>query len=971
MLTNGHTRRAALCALLTMAVFTWRPLSAQTLRADITSDFSGNHAGTAIATGYSPHNNGLSCGFRKSLVLGSPGALGGKGRVEIYESSSGEPHDWTLVGVIEGHQTGNEFGFSVSADGNLDVDAPDYAVGAPGTNGGTGKVRVYSSGDCNTPPASLTYWTASGSTAGERFGHAVLIIPDVDGDGYDDVLVSAPLRAVGVFFPASEAGAVHLYSGHTGTLIRTHFGGTTSGHFGWSVASVGDLDGDSIEDYAVGEPGHDVAHGPQALTDAGRVHVFSGASGVSLPQLATTGPSSGAQYGWSIANAGDLDRDGVDDILVGAPGYDIGVAPFLIPDAGRFEVRSGADGSPIVQQNGTGFLSRTGAAVKGGADTDLDGYPDLLVGAPGSGGHGRVQLLSGRDLTAIYDIAGQSSGAELGASLELTPHYFTAGRPGHAGDRGGAMRWATRVDWTLTGGPHSWGGSVALLHDVDGDGWDDFAIARYSEAVSFLLSHWTIRSGRTSTVIYEESSPAAFGNVISSIGDVDGDGVDDMVVCRPAEALFEVRSGADPSAFIHARSGRPSTLFGHAVSPIGDLDGDGVADYIVAAPRADSGTLVDAGRVDVFSGAHGGLIRSHSGTEPFGELGRSVAGLGDVDGDGVPDYGAGAPFTFSPSATDLGMVVIWSGVDGSLIMSRSGGTLAGAGPRLGFSLCGPGDVNGDGFADIVVGEPRQNALMVQAGRVRVFAGGPATVAHPELYVLEGTFEGALFGEAVSAVGDVDRDGVGDFAVVASASAAPYSDPEVSIISGATGTEISHRSIDEAAPDGTVSLSSRVLHADGRHEVVAGYPENVSGEGAVTVLMLPEARRESLGGACSNAAVTNPPGLGSLDLPILGRQMTLNVGNLPYSPTVQDLYLYFSGPPAMPLDLGGGCLLHIDLATAADVTIPFQYGETAFPFFIPEIGPLAGLSMHAQAFAADPMAPLGFAFTNGLNLVFGF
>ncbi|UCF66841.1 MAG: FG-GAP repeat protein, partial [Acidobacteriota bacterium] len=241
---------------------------------------------------------------------------------------------------------------------------------------------------------------------------------------------------------------------------------------------------------------------------------------------------------------------------------------------------------------------------------------------------------------------------------------------------------------------------------------------------------------------------------------------------------------------------------GSAAASLGDVDGDGVADFVVAARYDDTATGVNAGSVLIYSGAERSpLCRA---TDPEGAnsdyLGESVAAVGDIDGDGTTDFAAGANADSTSYASYAGSVSVFSGADCSRIIKLVDPE-AEYDDELGISVAGLGDINGDGTPDVAAGAHLDDTSEGgNIGSVVVFSGADGSVLYKATD--PGGSANDRLGEALASIGDVDRDGVGDFAA-----GAEYDDAlggtdsgSVVVFSGATGTKL----FKLADPDGAGS-----------------------------------------------------------------------------------------------------------------------------------------------------------------------
>jgi hypothetical protein len=260
------------------------------------------------------------------------------------------------------------FGKGLASPGDLDGDSvPDLAIGSPHPN--TGALYIFSGAD----GAQLSRYAGPGGT---HAGHALAAIADIDGDGLDEILIGGPGRdeGRGGAWLLNGARAAQPGSPLRQLLIHSWSGSTAGAHFGETVSGVGDLDGDGSEDLAIGAPGIDT------------IFLYSGASGALLHRIEGGGASGGAPLEGigkvEVAVAGDLNGDGHDDLLIGAPWANK-------PDAwhsGRADLISGYDWTLIRSFEAYYDLGDCfGASFGTGGDLDGSGIPDLLIGIPGYG----------------------------------------------------------------------------------------------------------------------------------------------------------------------------------------------------------------------------------------------------------------------------------------------------------------------------------------------------------------------------------------------------------------------------------------------------------------------------------------------------------------------------------------------------------------------------------------------------------
>ena len=258
-----------------------------------------------------------------------------------------------------------------------------------------------------------------------------------------------------------------------------------------------------------------------------------------------------------------------------------------------------------------------------------------------------------------------------------------------------------------------------------------------------------------------EAAVDFFGWSVASAGDVNNDGFDDLIV----GALFNDAGGTDAGRAyvfsglngdtIYVFTGEAAGDFFGRVASAGDVDNDGFDDIIVGAYGNDAGGT-QAGRAYVFSGQTGDTIYVFTGEAAGDRFGLSVASAGDVDNDGFDDLIVGA-YLNDAGGTDAGRAYVFSGQTGDTIYVFTGEA---ANDEFGISVASAGDVNNDGFYDLIVGARLNDAGGNRAGRAYVFSGQSGDT----IYVFTGEAAFDWFGGSVASAGDVNNDGFDDLIV---------------------------------------------------------------------------------------------------------------------------------------------------------------------------------------------------------------
>ncbi len=325
------------------------------------------------------------------------------GRVRIYSGAKGN-----VIHTIEGTVAGETFGATIMSLGDIDLDMiPDYAIAAPHATtlsaSDAGMLRVYSGA------THLELFHVDGIQAGDLLGHAVVALGDINNDGRSDFAVSSPGATVG---STAGVGTVRFCSGVDGTTLLTVSGDEMGGdfEFGFAMVLVADQDADNKPDLLVGTPG-----ATPGGTESGRVIIVSSVTGSTLAQV--DGANSGDRFGAAMATWTDQNADGLRDYAIGAPGFD---GPSGI-DSGIVIIYESNMLTPILAFLGHNAGDMLGHSVTNGADMDSDTIEDLIIGAPGFDGIfndcGKIYTYSTASATPRYELIGRSMNQRLGTAI--------------------------------------------------------------------------------------------------------------------------------------------------------------------------------------------------------------------------------------------------------------------------------------------------------------------------------------------------------------------------------------------------------------------------------------------------------------------------------------------------------------------------------------------------------------------------
>jgi hypothetical protein len=342
-------------------------------------DKAPTYFGTSVGTAGDINGDGFD-----DVIVGAPrynsGQGGNQGKVFVfYGSDSGlsATPDWTVIS----DQHPGDFGYSVGTAGDVNKDGyADVIVGCPSyTVDQTWEGRIFVYPGSKDGLDENKVWTVDGDNAYSRFGASVGTAGDVNKDGFDDVIVGAFQYG----YPSTKGGAFVYYGSDTGIAGPHNWSSmgtqTDDARYGFYVATLGDVNGDSYDDIVVGEPLHHDGLTP----DVGRIHVFYGSdTGPSLiADWIFTGEQAWEGLGF-VSSAGDVNHDGYDDLIVGGAGY---TPDAQLSKAGRARIFFGSDSGlsttadwTVVGDQEDGYF---GNAVGMAGDVDKNGYMDIIVGA--------------------------------------------------------------------------------------------------------------------------------------------------------------------------------------------------------------------------------------------------------------------------------------------------------------------------------------------------------------------------------------------------------------------------------------------------------------------------------------------------------------------------------------------------------------------------------------------------------------
>ena len=463
----------------------------------------------------------------------------------------------------------------------------------------------------------------AGNAAGDKFGYSVSIAGDIDNDGYDDIIVGAYEKnsyqgAAYVIYGGQKSSFLNIYLSTPAldplTTGFTITGNAAGDYFGYSVSTAGDINNDGYDDIIIGAWGKTSYRGAAYVIYGGAKSTMTNialSTQVLIP-LTTgfmiTGDAFFDQLGNSVHTAGDINNDGYDDIIVGAPCKtgEQGAA-YVIYGGDKSTMSNIALSSTILNPTSTGFTitgnagsNLFGSPVSTAGDVNNDGYDDIIIGASKKNSYqGAAYVIYGGEKSTMTNIALSTQ-----VLNPLTTGFMITGNA--AGDYFGL--------------------SVSTAGDINNDEYDDVIIGasqrNSNQGAAYVIyggenptmSNWDFSSGATLSpastgfIITGNAAGDLFGSSVSKAGDINNDGYDDIIVGASGKsAAYVIYGGAkssmsnialgsttlDPTSTGFMLTGNTAgDEFGASVSTAGDFNKDGYDDIIVGAVSKDAAYLI-------------------------------------------------------------------------------------------------------------------------------------------------------------------------------------------------------------------------------------------------------------------------------------------------------------------------------------------------------------------------------------------
>ncbi|MBP8915223.1 MAG: FG-GAP repeat protein, partial [Chitinophagales bacterium] len=768
------------------------PIAATTIESNQSSAYMGN----SVAGIGDVNNDGFD-----DVAVGAYYYENGEtdeGRVNIYKGTA-TGINTTPFAILEANFVSIHFGYAVSAAGDVNNDGyDDFMVCGRDYNGvyvDEGFVYIYHGAASITSPASIIY----GDGPFDHIGDVMAAIGDVNNDGYDDIALQHHIVSVNYTVSIHHGSATGINIAPSVVLATDQ----DLAGFGNGLSGAGDFNNDGYDDLIIGMDSYDFANG-----NSGRAGIYIGSSTGINSNIYTSfqvGQGSG-EFGSSVASVGDINNDGFDDVLVGAPFMD-----------------------NIENVEGMAFLyfGESCVAQTYFADYDSDGFGNALLYTTGCFdvpfGYNVDNTDCDDDVpeknpTTIwyYDFDGDGYYAGTGSPINqcdtpATPNYSIGIIAGDCDDLNSLVHpdfieqpdgidnncdgnIDEEIEWIYGGviqsdQSNSLFGMAVGSGDLNGDGYSDLIAAKkkYSNGETSEGALYVYNGSSSglimipSAILEINQASAELGGAINANGDFNGDGYDDLVASalegdngQSNEGLVYIFNGSatgvslTPSLLLEMN--QASSNFGVGISNA-DINNDGYDDLIVGANEFDDGST-NEGEVFVYLGSASGLnpiasaeLECNQATAYFGY---AVSGIGDVNADGYDDVAIGA-YNYDNGSTNEGRVFIYHGSPVGLNTTAAVTMESNqANSLFGISIAGNGDINNDGFDDIVIGCHSYTNGQLHEGRAFIYYGSPTGLSSTASLTLEGNQQQVFFSASCAFLGDVNGDNFDDVVIAADA-----------------------------------------------------------------------------------------------------------------------------------------------------------------------------------------------------------
>jgi len=675
------------------------------------------------------------------------------------------------------------------------------------------------------PLSTSPTWSAEQNQADAAFGYTMAYVGDTNGDTYGDVIVGAPFFDSGL----TDQGKVFLFKGSATGLESTpswsYVCTKANCQLGYSLDGAGKVNNDAYYDFVIGAPYY-----TNGQTNEGAVFIFHGsATGpAATPNRTIESNIANAKFGMSVSGGAKFNSDKYSDIAVGAPTYSVDHTN----QGAVFVYWGSASGITTTVRNtikSSVAYAQMGSTVKVLGDVNGDGYSDLIISSPseanGQANEGRVRLYHA-------SASGLSNTAVWTGEINVVDAYL---------------------------------GETIAAADINHDGKTDLIVGapRYTNtytaqgAVFVYYSNGVSFGSSPDVSFYGQSDWEYFGGGLQS-GDINGDSFAEVIVSAllydgtntdegKVYIFYGTSYGVETTARWTKVGGSNEAWFGQAIA-VGDINGDATPDLLISSAYESNGETYE-GKIYEFRGIQRGLntvyAQRFNVSQASSQFGFSVAAAGDVNGDSYDDLIVGA-YNYDNGQTNEGRAFLFYGTSTGLNTTPAWTYENNqASATLGYAVDGNCDVNNDGYKDVIIGSNLFDNGQTNEGRAYVFHGSSSGLPATPNWTTESNKTSAQYGKAVACAGDVNNDNYDDVLIGApNFQNTLANEGKVFLYKGsATGLSTtaawSFVGAQNGANAGTAVSSAKDTNNDGYDDIIIGapnYDNTLTNEGAAFVFL---------------------------------------------------------------------------------------------------------------------------------------